>query len=100
MSPIEHAHQILDSLLGYLGFVVRIEDEDGPGQLLDDQLADVAARVAAHIHDQRGPGRLASNQSCARSDVRDRVKSCRFWKFLGGRLDWAWWRNQPLWNVS
>jgi len=30
MQPIEHAHQILDTLLGYLGFVVRIEDEEGP----------------------------------------------------------------------
>jgi len=30
MTSLEHAHQILDTLLGYLGFVVRIEDEDGP----------------------------------------------------------------------
>ncbi|HSJ02386.1 MAG TPA: R3H domain-containing nucleic acid-binding protein [Verrucomicrobium sp.] len=28
--PLEHARQILDTLLGYLGFVVRIEEENGP----------------------------------------------------------------------
>lgn len=27
--PLEHARQILDTLLGYLGFVVRIEEEEG-----------------------------------------------------------------------
>jgi len=31
MNAIEHAHQILDTMLGYLGFTVQIEDdEDGP----------------------------------------------------------------------
>ena len=30
MPPLEHAHKILDTLLGFLGFVVRIEEEDGP----------------------------------------------------------------------
>jgi spoIIIJ-associated protein len=34
MTPLEQAHQILDTLLGYLGFVVRIEDEDGPEGLM------------------------------------------------------------------
>ncbi|MEZ0385995.1 MAG: protein jag [Verrucomicrobium sp.] len=28
--PLDHARQILDTLLGYLGFVVRIEEENGP----------------------------------------------------------------------
>lgn len=28
--PLEHARQILDTLLGYLGFAVRIEEEEGP----------------------------------------------------------------------
>lgn len=30
MSSLDQARQILDTLLGYLGFVVRIEEEDGP----------------------------------------------------------------------
>ena len=30
MSALDQARQILDTLLGYLGFVVRIEEEDGP----------------------------------------------------------------------
>ena len=30
MTPLEHARQILDTLLGYLGFAVQIEEEDGP----------------------------------------------------------------------
>jgi spoIIIJ-associated protein len=31
MEPIQHAHHILDTMLGYLGFAVQIEDhEDGP----------------------------------------------------------------------
>jgi len=29
MTPLENARQILDTLLGYLGFVVQIEEEDG-----------------------------------------------------------------------
>lgn len=29
-SPLAHAHHILDTMLGYLGFTVQIEDEDGP----------------------------------------------------------------------
>lgn len=41
MTSIEHAHQILDTLLGYLGFVVQIEEEDtgeGPTlQILTEQ---------------------------------------------------------------
>lgn len=30
MTALEHARSILDSMLGYLGFVVQIEEEDGP----------------------------------------------------------------------
>lgn len=30
LPPIDHARQILDTLLGYLGFAVRIEEEEGP----------------------------------------------------------------------
>jgi spoIIIJ-associated protein len=33
MTPLEHARSILDSMLGYLGFVVQIEEEDGPDGL-------------------------------------------------------------------
>jgi len=30
MTPLDQARQILDTLLGYLGFAVQIEEEDGP----------------------------------------------------------------------
>ena len=30
MTPLEHARTILDTLLGFLGFVVRIDEENGP----------------------------------------------------------------------
>ena len=30
MTPLAHARSILDSMLGYLGFTVQIEEEDGP----------------------------------------------------------------------
>lgn len=30
MTPLEHARHILDAMLGYLGFVVQIEEDDGP----------------------------------------------------------------------
>lgn len=30
MTPLEHSHKILDTMLGYLGFVVQIEEDDGP----------------------------------------------------------------------
>jgi spoIIIJ-associated protein len=30
MTPLEHARKILDTLLGFLGFVVRIDEENGP----------------------------------------------------------------------
>lgn len=30
MTPLEHSRKILDTMLGYLGFVVRIEEDDGP----------------------------------------------------------------------
>jgi spoIIIJ-associated protein len=30
MTAIDHAHQILDTMLGYLGFTVQIEDHDSP----------------------------------------------------------------------
>lgn len=30
MTSLEHGRQILDTMLGYLGFVVRIEEDNGP----------------------------------------------------------------------
>jgi spoIIIJ-associated protein len=30
MTPLEHSRKILDTMLGYLGFVVKIEEDDGP----------------------------------------------------------------------
>jgi spoIIIJ-associated protein len=30
MTALEQGHQILDTMLGYLGFVVQIEEDDGP----------------------------------------------------------------------
>ena len=30
MSPLEHARSILDTMLGYLGYTVTIEEDDGP----------------------------------------------------------------------
>lgn len=30
MTPLAHAHKILDTMLGYLGFTVQIEEDDGP----------------------------------------------------------------------
>ncbi len=30
MTPLEHSRKILDTMLGYLGFVVSIEEDDGP----------------------------------------------------------------------
>ena len=30
MTPLSHARQILDTMLGYLGFAVQIEETDGP----------------------------------------------------------------------
>ena len=30
MTPLAHARQILDTMLGYLGFMVRIDEIDGP----------------------------------------------------------------------
>jgi spoIIIJ-associated protein len=33
MTPLDHASQILDSLLGYLGFAVKIDQDDGPDGL-------------------------------------------------------------------
>lgn len=31
MTPLDHASQIVDSMLGYLGFAVKIDQDDGPG---------------------------------------------------------------------
>jgi spoIIIJ-associated protein len=33
MTPLDHASQILDSMLGYLGFAVKIDQDDGPDGL-------------------------------------------------------------------
>ena len=41
-----------------LGVAGQVPAQDRAGQLLDDQLADVAARVAPYVHDQRGPRHL------------------------------------------
>lgn len=30
MTPLEHSRHILDTMLGYLGFVVQIEEDNGP----------------------------------------------------------------------
>ncbi len=30
MTPLTHARQILDTMLGYLGFAVQIDEDDGP----------------------------------------------------------------------
>ena len=30
MTPLDHASQILDSMLGYLGFAVKVDQDDGP----------------------------------------------------------------------
>jgi spoIIIJ-associated protein len=30
MTPLDHSRHILDSMLGYLGFTVQIEEEDSP----------------------------------------------------------------------
>ena len=30
MTPLSHARQILDTMLGYLGFAVKIDEDDGP----------------------------------------------------------------------
>lgn len=30
MTPLDHASQIVDSMLGYLGFAVKIDQDDGP----------------------------------------------------------------------
>jgi spoIIIJ-associated protein len=30
MTPLDHASQILDSMLGYLGFAVKIDQDEGP----------------------------------------------------------------------
>src|SRR5690606_3431119 len=41
-----------------LGVAGEVPAEDGAGQFLDDEFADVAAGVAAHVHDEGGPGHL------------------------------------------
>lgn len=50
MNAIEHAHQILDTMLGYLGFAVQIEDdENGPeGPTLQILTEDADALIGRH----------------------------------------------------
>jgi len=55
MSPLEQARQILDTLLGYLGFAVRIEEEDGPEgptlQVLTEQSEQLIGRRGEVLDD-------------------------------------------------
>ncbi|HYF34203.1 MAG TPA: R3H domain-containing nucleic acid-binding protein [Prosthecobacter sp.] len=45
MTPLSHARQILDTMLGYLGFVVQIEETEGPEGLTLQVHTDEAQRL-------------------------------------------------------
>ncbi len=53
--PLEHASQILDTLLGYLGFVVQIEQEEAPEgptlQILTEETDALIGRNGATLDD-------------------------------------------------
>ena len=55
MTPLDNARQILDTMLGYLGFVVTIEEtngEDGPTlQMLTEQPDDLIGRRGEVLED-------------------------------------------------
>lgn len=49
MTPLDHASQILDSMLGYLGFVVKIDQDEGPeGLTLQIHTEDSKALIGRH----------------------------------------------------
>jgi spoIIIJ-associated protein len=49
MTPLEHASHILDTMLGYLGFAVKINQEDGPeGPTLQVQTEDGSLLIGRH----------------------------------------------------
>ena len=54
--PLDSARQILDTMLGYLGFVVQIEEDDGGGhgptlQMLTEQPDDLIGRRGEVLED-------------------------------------------------
>jgi spoIIIJ-associated protein len=56
MTPLQHARQILDTMLGYLGFAVRIEEqEDGPEgptlQILTEDAGELIGRRGEILDD-------------------------------------------------
>ena len=55
MTPLDHAQKILDTLLGYLGFVVTIEQTDGDEgptlQILTEQPDDLIGRRGEVLED-------------------------------------------------
>ena len=49
MTPLDHASQILDTMLGYLGFAVKIDQAEGPeGLMLQVHTEDSKALVGKH----------------------------------------------------
>ncbi len=49
MTPLDHASQILDTMLGYLGFAVKIDQDEGPeGLMLQVHTEDSKALVGKH----------------------------------------------------
>lgn len=55
MTPLEHSHHILDTMLGYLGFVVQIEEDNGPDgptlQVLTDESDALIGRRGETLED-------------------------------------------------
>ena len=49
MTPLDHASQILDTMLGYLGFAVKIDQDEGPeGLMLQVHTEDSKALIGRH----------------------------------------------------
>jgi spoIIIJ-associated protein len=49
MTPLDHASQILDTMLGYLGFAVKIDQDEGPeGLMLQVHTEDSKALIGKH----------------------------------------------------
>ena len=57
MSPLDHASQILDTLLGYLGFAVKIDKDEGPEGL------------TLMIHSQEDSERLVGKRGATLEDI-------------------------------
>ena len=48
MTPLSHARQILDTMLGYLGFTVQIDEQEGPEGLTLQVHTDDAQKLVGH----------------------------------------------------